>query len=181
MSKLRTQPPPIGTSLALLCLFALCMPALPAETGPRSPLKVGDRFPDLAKYELEGSQPGSLRGKIVVIDFWASWCAPCQKTFPLMEELHVRYGKRGLVILAINEDRSRAAKDEFLKEHPVTFRVLRDAKKKLAAEINVPALPTSYLIDGEGKIRSIHPGAAVAANSREFVKEIETLVTQPAK
>src|SRR5689334_1159205 len=101
MSKLQTKPQWIRTALALLCLFSLCMPALPAETGGHASLKVGDRFPDLAKYELEGSLPPSLRGKMVVVDFWASWCAPCQKTFPLMEELHLRYGRRGLVILAI--------------------------------------------------------------------------------
>jgi len=181
MSKLWTPLQWIRTSLALLCWFSLCMSALAAETGGHASLKVGDHFPDLAKYELEGSLPASLRGKIVVIDFWASWCAPCQKTFPLMEELHRRYSKRGLVVLAINEDKSRAAKDEFLKEHPVTFGVLRDAKKKLAADINVPALPTSYLLDGEGRIRSIQPGAALAVNSREFVKEIETLVGQRPK
>jgi peroxiredoxin len=98
-----------------------------------------------------------------------------------MEELHQRFGKRGLVILAVNEDRSRAAKDEFIKEHPVTFAVVRDAKKKLAAEINVPALPTSYLLDRTGTVRSIHPGANTAKNSRIFIQEIEALLEQNSK
>ena len=117
----------------------------------------------------------------VFVDFWASWCGPCERTFPLMEELHHRYGQRGLVILAVNEDRSRAAMDEFLKEHPVTFAVVRDTKRKLVAEINVPALPTSYLLDGSGKVQSIHPGARTAKNSKAFTKEIERLLEQNSK
>ena len=149
-----------------------------AQTASNPSLKVGDLFPDLAKYELEGQLPAALKGKIVIIDFWASWCSPCQRTFPIMEQLHYRYGRRGLVIIAVNEDRSRAAKDEFIKEHPVTFAVVRDAKKKLAADINVPALPTSYVLDGTGRVRSIRPGDDIARNSKPLIKDIEDLLEQ---
>lgn len=160
---------------ALLCAVAVLLTPAPA-TAQTNSLKVGDLFPDLAKYELDGQLPASLKGKIVVVDFWASWCGPCQRTFPLMEELHHRYSRRGLLILAVNEDKSRSAMDEFIKEHPVTFPVLRDSKRKLVAELNIPALPTSYLLDGTGRIRSIQPGARTAKNSKAFVKEIESLL-----
>jgi thiol-disulfide isomerase/thioredoxin len=164
--------------LGLLCACAAPAAAWSAPATTNATLKVGEVFPDLAKYELAGELPASLKGRIVVVDFWASWCGPCQKTFPFMEELHHRYGKRGLVILAVNEDKSRAAMDEFLKEHPVTFTVVRDAKRKLAAEIKVPALPTSYLLDGMGRVQSIQPGARTARNSKDFTKEIEALLEQ---
>jgi thiol-disulfide isomerase/thioredoxin len=165
---------------ALLCL---CAGLLAPREGlaQTNTLKVGELFPDLARFELVGQVPASFKGKVVVVDFWASWCGPCQRTFPLMEELHHRYDKRGLVILAVNEDKSRTAMEEFLKEHPVTFAVVRDAKRKLAAEINVPALPTSYLIDGAGKVRSIQPGARTAKNSKAFIKEIESLLEENSK
>src|SRR5262249_59923547 len=121
-------------------------------------LKVGDTFPDLARLDLEGDLPPSLTARVVIVDFWASWCAPCKDTFPLLEELHHRFGKQGLVILGVNEDKNRTAMKEFLKDYPVTFSVVRDAKKKLAAQVNVPALPTSYILDGKGRVLWIESG-----------------------
>jgi thiol-disulfide isomerase/thioredoxin len=162
-------------------LLGFCAGVLMSSLGhsaTNSTLKVGDTFPPLSRFELEGDPPTSLKGRIVVVDFWASWCGPCRKTFPILEELHHRYAKRGLVILAINEDKSRAAMDEFLKENPVTFSVLRDPKRKLAAEVLVPALPTSYLLDGSGKVHSIQPGARTAKDSRILIKAVETLLEQ---
>ena len=105
----------------------------------------------------------------------------CRRTFPLMEELHHRFGKQGLVILAINEDKSAASMKEFLKEYPVTFSGVRDAKKKLAAEVNLPALPTSYILDGNGRILSIQIGDSIMQNRRKFTKEIEELLAKNAK
>ena len=70
---------------------------------------------------------------------------------------------------------------EFLKESPVTFNVVRDAKKKLAAAVNVPALPTSYILDGNGRVLSIQSGDSIAQNRRKFIKEIEELLAKNAK
>ena len=118
--------------------------------------------------------------EFALVDFWASWCGPCRKTFPLMEELNQRLGRRGLLILTINEDKSRPAMEEFLKEHPVTFAVVRDAKKKLAAHVD-PVLPSSYLLDREGRVRSIQPGARTAKDGKAFIKEIEALLEKDAR
>jgi len=161
----------LGATVALA--IAACTAAAAEST-----LKIGDTFPDLTAFGLEGHLPAALKGKIVIVDFWASWCGPCKQTFPQLEELHHRFGKRGLVILAVNEDKSRTAMDEFLKDHPVTFIVVRDAKKKLAAQVNVPALPTSYILDGDGKVLSIQSGARMAENRKAFTKQIEKLVTK---
>ena len=71
-------------------------------------LKVGDAFPDLATFKLEGKLPDALKGKIVIVDFWASWCGPCKESFPAMNELQKQYGDKGLIIVAINEDEEQS-------------------------------------------------------------------------
>src|ERR1039458_4636553 len=70
--------------------------------------KVGDGFPDLASFKLEGKLPDSLKGKVVMVDFWASWCGPCKESFPAMNELQKKFGSSGLVIIAVNEDEDKA-------------------------------------------------------------------------
>ena len=139
-------------------------------------IRVGDMFPNFADFALEGELPKELKGKLVIVDFWASWCGPCRGTFPLMEELHHRLGKRGLVIVAVNEDKSRVAMTEFLKQHPVSFTVVRDAKKKLVAKVNVAMLPASYILDGDGKVISIQGGERTMENRTEFIKLVEDLL-----
>lgn len=143
-------------------------------------LKVGDPFPDLRDFPLDGKLPAALQGNVVVVDFWASWCAPCQRTFPVMEDLYLRFRKQGLLILAINVDKSRVAMEEFLKEHPVTFHVVRDSKRELVSRLRLPSLPCSFVIDREGKIRSISTGLFSAAAKKQQVKLIEELLGKPA-
>jgi thiol-disulfide isomerase/thioredoxin len=138
--------------------------------------KVGDPFPNLENFALEGELPEQLKGKLVIVDFWASWCGPCRGTFPLMEQLHRRLGKRGLVIVAVNEDKSRVAMTEFLRQHPVSFTVVRDSRKKLAAKVNVPLLPASYILDGGGKVLSIQSGERTMENRAAFIKLVEELL-----
>src|SRR6266498_2262845 len=159
-------------------LAAALFLAAPRLDASDAELKVGDVFPDLSGFALEGDLPAGLKGKIVVVDFWASWCGPCRRTFPLMQELHHRFAKQGLVILAVNEDQSRRAMEEFLRLYPVTFGVVRDAKKKLAAAVNVPSMPTSYVLNGEGKVDSIQTGEQIIQNRKSFIKGVEKLLQE---
>lgn len=158
----------------LIIMFAFTAGLLCAS--PEGTLKVGDSFPELSNFPLEGKVPKTLKGKVIVVDFWASWCGPCRKSFPLMEELYQRFSGQGLVILAINEDKSRAAMSQFLEEHPVTFTVIRDSKKKLAAAVNVPGLPTTYILDTEGKVAAIHPDEKLVNDRKAYFKEIKELL-----
>ena len=141
-----------------------------------SALKIGDAFPELAKFPLDGKLPDPLKGKIVVVDFWASWCGPCSDSFPAMEELSRRFRDKGVIFLAVNVDESRAAMDEFLKLHPVSFTIVRDAKKKLVAEVNIASMPTSFVLDREGRVLAIHKGFRGAETRQKYVKEIEDLL-----
>lgn len=94
----------------------------------------------------------SLRGKVVLVDFWASWCVPCKSSFPWMSAMHQRYGSKGFAIVAINVDKSRKSAEEFLDKHPAPFVVAYDPSGKTAKAYHVWGMPTSYLI---GPDRSI--------------------------
>lgn len=94
----------------------------------------------------------SLRGKVVLVDFWASWCVPCRRSFPWLETMHERYGTKGLAIVAIDLDKSREAASEFLNKYPASFTVAFDPTGKTAEAFHVAGLPSSYLIAPDGSI-----------------------------
>ncbi len=139
-------------------------------------LKVGDPIPDLTGFKLEGTLPDSLKGKVVVLDFWASWCGPCAESFPVMDELQKKYKDQGLVILAVSVDEKASKMDAFMKNHPVAFTVVRDAEHQLVATAEPQTMPTSFVIDRAGKIRYLHNGFHGIATQKEYVEQIESLL-----
>lgn len=98
------------------------------------------------------------QGKVVYVDFWASWCGPCLKSFPFMQEMHTRYSNDGLVIIAINMDQNTQDARDFLAEHPVTFLIGQDAAGKVAQQYGVIAMPSSFVVDRDGLIKDVHYG-----------------------
>lgn len=92
----------------------------------------------------------SLHAKVILVDFWASWCVPCKASFPWMSAMHERYGSKGLSIVAINVDKSRKAADDFLVKHPVPFTIAFDPSGKTAKAFRVWGMPNSFLI-GPGR------------------------------
>jgi thiamine biosynthesis lipoprotein len=140
------------------------------------PLKAGEAFPDVTTFQLEGKLPDSLRGKVVLVDFWASWCGPCKGSFPVLEELHKRYASQGLVVLGINLDDTHDAMAEFLAKHPVTFTVVRDQKHEMVKKVSIGTMPTSFLLDGEGKVKFVHNGFHGNETQKHYIEEIESLL-----
>ncbi len=159
-----------------LLLIALAMASRLAPCHAGDSVGIGEVFPDLAKFELEGNLPGDLKGKVILIDFWATWCAPCKESFPVLEKLHHDYAKRGLVILAISVDRDKKKVARFLKKQPVSFSVLRDVAQKLVARANVKTMPTSFIVDKQGKVRFLHNGFHAKKTERQYIQEIEQLL-----
>ena len=111
--------------------------------------------------ELEGSPVNSmqqLKGKVVLVDFWASWCLPCRKSFPWLNTMQQQHAAAGLLVLAVNEDSDRAEASRFLQQVPAQFAVLYDEAGALAEQYQLPGMPSSFLIDKKGQVRYRHIG-----------------------
>jgi len=100
----------------------------------------------------------SLNAKVVYVDFWASWCGPCRKSFPWLASMHSRYAAKGLVVVAINLDKKRELAEAFLEQNAAPFTVAFDPDGKIARAFDVSAMPSGFLIDAEGKLISSHVG-----------------------
>ena len=101
---------------------------------------------------------GSFRGRVVYLDFWASWCAPCRQSFPWMNHLQGELRDDGLVVIAVNVDRDHADAERFLREHPAQFRIVYDPDGVLPEKFGVRGMPTSFLFDRNGQVQSRHEG-----------------------
>lgn len=124
-------------AVLLLSLFASSVFAAPAVDGQL----------DLSRYQ----------GKVVYLDFWASWCVPCRKSFPWLNELAKKYPD-DLVVVGVNVDTTRADADRFLKKYPASFPLVFDPQGKLAAEYKLEGMPSSVLVDRKGKVAHRHVG-----------------------
>jgi len=105
------------------------------------------------------------KGKVVYLDFWASWCVPCRKSFPWMNQLQQKYSADELVIIAVNLDKKRILADKFLAENPAKFNVIYDPKGHLAKKFKIKGMPSSVIFDRNGKPIIAHTGF--------FIKKID--------
>lgn len=145
--------------LAVLLLLVMAPMAPMASARPAARTKEPITAPAFTLPARTGSVAlDSLRGHVVLIDFWASWCGPCRKSFPWLASLHERMKEHGLTIVAINLDKSREDADEFLKTYPAPFTVAFDPGGKVAEAFKVKAMPSSLVISKTGKILYSHAG-----------------------
>lgn len=127
------------------------------------------------------------KGKVVVVDFWASWCAPCRRSFPWLDEMQSKYRDQGLVVIAVNMDAERQEADAFLQEFPVSFRIVYDADGSLARGYEVVAMPSSYVIGRNGNIVAHHLGFKTARLSeyeavlQAALNNIESMTEAPVR
>jgi thiol-disulfide isomerase/thioredoxin len=113
---------------------------------------------DVIDSSLKSTDPTHLSGQVVYVDFWASWCAPCQQSFPWMKELQKRYGGKGLRIVAVNVNKKPDEARNFLEEKRVAFDVIFDSTGTLAKRYDLKTMPTSFIYDRGGKLRQRHEG-----------------------
>jgi thiol-disulfide isomerase/thioredoxin len=116
------------------------------------------------------------RGKVVYLDFWASWCDPCRRSFPWMNELQSRYGQDGFAVIAINLDESTEDAKKFLQQIPASFDIAYDPSGKTAEAYGLRAMPSSYLIDRNGQL--IHSSLGYRAAEKRIIEDkIRKLMT----
>ena len=116
-------------------------------------------------------------GRVVYLDFWASWCAPCRQSFPWMQKMQKAYESRGLTIVAINVDQNRADADRFLKRFRPDFPVRFDPSGSLAEGYNVTGMPTSVIFDRHGAVRFTQVGFFPVAEQK-YEQQIRELLAE---
>jgi peroxiredoxin len=144
--------------------------------------KAGQTAPNCELAPIGGGQSHDLRqyrGKVVYVDFWASWCGPCAQSFPFMNSLDRDLRNKGLHVLGINLDENPEDAKAFLARHPAHFTVAADASGQCPQDFGVQAMPSSYLIDRQGVIRHVHLGFR-PGEAEQFRAQVEQLLAAPA-
>lgn len=124
-------------------------------------ISAGDVAPNFSLPSLANGKLQSLkqyRGKVVYLDFWASWCGPCRQSLPMLNDLYSELKRKGFEVVAVNLDENTADAKAFLNEFPVQYPVLLDPKGSVPSKYELPGMPTSYIIDKQGNIEQVHIG-----------------------
>lgn len=126
-----------------------------------SALAIGDDAPDFSLMSMDQTKVvtlSELKGNVVYLDFWASWCGPCRTSFPILSKLYQDYQTKGFEIVSVNLDEDPKLAEIFLQQHPVTFQHLNGFGTGIDKTYGVHAMPTGIFIDARGKVRLIHKG-----------------------
>lgn len=156
--------------LAMLAL-ALPVPALAVGPGGAVPAIGAPRLAD-PSHRVEFAK---LRGEVVYVDFWASWCVPCRESMPALESLFRTYQERGFRVVGVNKDVADEDAQRFLKRVKVSFPLVADRDDAVAKAFDVQAMPSGYLVDRKGVVRYVHLGFT-AGTAAELRGEIESLL-----
>ena len=160
----------------LAAALALSFAPLVAAVEPGMPA------PPISLATLEAGSPlsmASLKGSVVYVDFWASWCVPCRLSMPALDDLYRRNKSRGFTVVGVNKDASVADARRFLAKVPVTFALAQDPADAAARGFDVKAMPSGYLVDRKGVVRHVHRGFTDETRAR-LEREIDSLLKEPS-
>jgi cytochrome c biogenesis protein CcmG, thiol:disulfide interchange protein DsbE len=159
-------------------IIALLLTA--ACSGPQPEIgNVGQAVPPYAAPALDGDsvRVAALKGEVVLLNVWATWCIPCRKEIPELQALHQDYSARGLRVLGVSVDAGDADGDvaQFAKSFGMTYTILRDPDERVSAMFAIPGVPASFLVDREGVVRWRHIGP-FAASDTTFLSVLNALL-----
>lgn len=160
----------------LIASFAVLL--FSASLSVAAPPKAGEEFPDLSKFKLDLPD---FKGRVVFLDFWAAWCVPCKKAFPVLKEMHEKLASRGLLIVGVSVDEEKSAMEGFLKGNPVPFRTVHDPETKIAEALEIEKMPTSFLIGADGKIAAVFEGFSGEEKRRLYFEKVEAALKAAGK
>ena len=166
--------PSLLTALRLVALAGLLWTGAPASAAaPQGPA------PDFALKTATGENTrlSEHRGEVVMINFWASWCAPCRQEMPLLEELYARYQPLGFTILGVNVEQDNHKALAMLEDIPVSFPILFDSQSSVSKLYKVRAMPTSILVDRDGNMRYLHHGYKPGYEER-YQQQVRELIRE---
>lgn len=152
------------------CLTALLFASAVAHANPA---------PDftLKNNRGENIRLAEQRGKVVMLNFWASWCGPCRQEMPLLDDMHKRYGDAGFVLYGVNVEQNTADAEKLLKELGTSFTILWDRDSTVSKLYQVNAMPTTIMIDKDGKVRYVNRGYK-AGDEEKYRKQVRELIRE---
>ncbi|HSN81747.1 MAG TPA: TlpA disulfide reductase family protein [Polyangiales bacterium] len=155
------------------------MAAISLVCASASALSSGDAPPPIDALDQAGEKVDltALEGKVVLVDFWASWCKPCRQEMPVLERLHQQYASQGLVVIGVSTDSSLKKMRRFLEDTPVSFRIVHDRRAEIASRYEPSAMPSSYFIGRDGKVRYVHEGFR-EEDAAKFESRIKSLLAE---
>ena len=160
--------------MAVVCASVLALYSVAAMAIPSK-----GKAPDFTLKSRKGGNVklSEYRGKVIMINFWASWCGPCRKEMPLLEELYQRYKDGGFTLLGVNVEEDSAAAKDLLKEVRVSFPILFDNENKVSQLYNVEAMPSTVILDRDGNMRFVHKGYQPGYED-EYQKQVRELILE---
>lgn len=141
---------------------------------------VHEKAPDFSLEDLDGNRVSlsALKGKVCLVNFWATWCGPCRAEIPIFSELHERFSKKGLVILGLSTDRDEHVVKEFRKEKKIKYPLLMATEEVRKAYGGVAGVPTTFIVDKKGIVREVQRGMPPMSRILEFQKHAEKLLVE---
>lgn len=157
----------------------LFVAALTLLVGQLSAAPLSGPAPDFTLKSRGGKniKLSELRGQVVMVNFWASWCGPCRQEMPLLDQLYQRYQPMGFTLLGVNVEEDSGAANKVLQEIPVSFPILYDSRNEVSKSYRVGAMPSTVLIDRDGKMRYLHKGYQ-SGYEDEYQQQIRELIRE---
>jgi peroxiredoxin len=155
----------------LAALVALAVPASATDGSPPAPAFT------LANRAGGETSLASLKGQVVMINFWASWCGPCRQEFPALDEIYGKYKPMGFEMIGINVESEKADAERFLGKTPVSFPILFDPDNKVSGSYGVSAMPTTFLVDRQGRVRWQHR-AYKPGDEAKYIEQIRAVLRE---